>query len=74
MSRLPDVVVSTPLKFIHHTLAMIGGFFLLVSIVHFSVGNNGIFQLLIAGALLGIASKIKYTWVKKAEAAAYKRI
>lgn len=74
MSRTPEVIINQPLKTLHHTLAGVGGFFLLIAALHFAMGNNGILQIIIGAALFYLASKIKYRLVKQVEVSGYKRM
>jgi len=74
MSRTPEVIINKPLQILKRTLAGGGFFFLAVSGIHFAVGNNGIIQLLIGGALFWLASKVKYKWVKEFEVGGFKRV
>lgn len=74
MSRTPETIINKPLKTVHHALAGAGAFFLAIGGIHFAAGNNGIGQIIIAGVLFFLASKIKYTWVKQVEVGGYKRV
>lgn len=74
MSRTPEVIINKPLQFVKRTLVGGGLFFSGASFIHFAVGNNGIIQLLIGGALFWLASKVKYKWVKEFEVGGFKRV
>jgi len=74
MSRTPEVIINKPLQYVKRMLAGGGVFFLLVGGIHFAAGNNGILQIIIAGALFWLASKVKYKWVKEFEVGGFKRV
>lgn len=71
MSRTPEIIVNKPLKVLQQALAGAGAIFLLAGGIHCALGNNGILQLIGAGALFWLASKIKHTWKKGGEVGVY---
>lgn len=76
MSRTPEVIISKPRKFAHDVFGVTGGIALITAAIFLLAGHvGGAFVWGLVGlALTHIASKIKYTWVKRIEVGAFELV
>lgn len=71
MSRTPEEIISKPRKFLHDLLVGAGNLAIVAALVIGLTGGVWIGAVILGFIAFGIASKIKFRWVKRGEVGVY---